>query len=118
MNVIAQQIDYATEELAMLNRILEARDEYRRLSNAVELTKPGVFRSVANEMACNALAHVIRLEREYRDMYAPIDEVINTPADVEPMPDCDETFPRRQPRRAADEIADDPRRWQGDRRTA
>ena len=71
MNAIAQQIDYATEELAMLNRVLEAREKYRQLYAAVATTKAGTFRSVAWEMACNQLAHVIRLEREYNDMFAP-----------------------------------------------
>ena len=73
MNTIAMQIDYATEELAMLNRLLEARAEYRRLDDARANTKPGTDRHIANIKACNQLAHVMRLEREYRDMFAPFD---------------------------------------------
>ena len=75
MNPIAAQLDYIADELRLTTRILEAREKYRQIEAAVSLAKPGTFRSVANEMACNQLAHVIRLEREYRDNFGPADEV-------------------------------------------
>ena len=70
-NVIAAQIDYCTEELAMTNRILEARAKYRALDDARANTKPGTNRAIANMKAIDALALVMRLEREYADMFAP-----------------------------------------------
>ena len=116
MNAIAQQIDYATDELRMLNRVLEARDEYRRLADSAAKSR-SKFGSVADDMAMQALYKLTRLERDYRDNYAPVEVIEDTP-DVEPMEwKTDETFPQRQPRMTADERADDPRRGQGDRRT-
>jgi len=111
MNTIAAQIDYATDELAALNRLLVARENHRRLADAVALTKPGVFRSVANEMAINALAHVLKLEREYKDTFGPAD-AFTPPVDAEPLPDCGERFPPRQ--RVGTMHPDDPRRGQAD----
>lgn len=75
MNTIAAQIDYATEELAMCNKILLARANYRRLQESVSYAKHGSDRSVANEKACHALAYVTRLERDYDNMFAPADHV-------------------------------------------
>lgn len=72
MNSIAMQIDYCTEELSLMNRILEARSKYRELDDARMNTKPGSNRAIANMNAIDALAHVMKLENEYRDVYAPL----------------------------------------------
>jgi hypothetical protein len=69
MNSIAMQIDYATEEMRALNRLLEARAEYRRLDDAREHSKPGTDRHIANMKAINALAYVLQLERQYNQTY-------------------------------------------------
>ena len=71
MNSIAMEIDYCTEELSMMNRILEARAKYRALDDARANTKPGSNRAIANMNAIDALAHVIKLENEYRDAFSP-----------------------------------------------
>jgi hypothetical protein len=71
MNSIAMQIDYATEEMQALNRLLEARAEYRRLDDARKHANPGTDRHIANMKAINALTHVMTLEKQYADHYAP-----------------------------------------------
>ena len=70
-NTIKMHIDYCTEELAMTNRILEARTKYRALDEARANSKRGSDRAIANMKAINALTHLRQLEREYEDMFAP-----------------------------------------------
>lgn len=110
MNSIAMQIDYMTDELAMLNRVLEARENYRRLSDAAAKSR-GKFGTVADQMAMDALYKLTRLEREYRDNFAPFEVIADTP-DVEPLPDCGETFPKRK--RVVRLHPDDPRKGQAE----
>jgi len=120
MNSIAMQIDYATEEMAMLNRLLLARANYRKLDDARAATKPGADRAIANMKAIDALALVMRLEREYDDMFAPEPPSEPSPeySDVAPLHDCGETKAEHVDRyikpklMTADERADDPRREQ------
>ena len=71
MNTIAMQIDYATQELKMHNDLMAARDECRNLDAARSETKPGSNRAIANMKYIDAIARVQRLQREYRDMFAP-----------------------------------------------
>lgn len=75
MNTIAMQIDYATQELKMHNDLMALRDECRRLEAERINTKAGSNRAIANEKYINAMARLIRLEREYEDMFAPAEGV-------------------------------------------
>lgn len=116
---IAAQLDYIADELNMTTRILESRENYRRLSEAAAKSR-SKFGTAADVMAMEALYKLTRLEREYRDNFAPF-EVIAADPDVEPLPDCGETkdeHPECYTRRrlmTADERADDPRRGQATR---
>lgn len=72
MNSIAKQIDYATQEFAALNRLLEARSKLRQLDDARINTVRGTSdRHIANLKYTDMLAHVMRLERDYEDMFGP-----------------------------------------------
>jgi len=115
MSTIAAHLQYISDELRMTTDILIARENCRKLEAAIADTKPGPYRHVANIKHANALATVLRLEKQYRDTFGP--------ADITPEYDraelkTDETFAPRIPRMTADERADDPRRGQGDRRYA
>lgn len=64
---VARAIDAASDELALLNKLLQAKDEYRRLDALVETKPAGSERHIANMNACNALAKVLRVQREIDD---------------------------------------------------
>lgn len=117
MNTIAMHLDHIADELRLANNIAEARQNYRILCDALAITGPGKFRQVAHGMAIEALFKLTRLEKEYRDNFAPFEEIAEYPENDEPYEwKTDETFePRQRVGMTADERADDPRRGQGRR---
>ena len=109
MNRIAEQLEYIADELRMTTDILEARQKCRELESAVGRTKPGTDRMIANMKYTSALATVLRLEKQYRETFAPADYV--EPSDTPMELKTDETFTPLY-RDDADERMEDPRRGQ------
>ncbi len=96
-NVIAMHIDYCTDVIRATNDVLDAR---------AALRKAQAEHNVRAEV--DAHVNVISAERILRDLYGD-DEEEQTP-DVEPLPDCGETFPRVNRHKGMH--PDDPRRGQ------
>lgn len=98
MNSIAQQIDYATDELAALNDLLEAQDRFN-----------AVYGGRDTQAIIDAAMKLKRAQLRHAELSAPADYV--PPADCEPLNDCGETFPRVKRQRMN---PDEPRRGQAD----
>lgn len=97
MNTIAQQIDYATEQLAALNDLLDAQDRFN-----------AVYGGNDTQAIIDAHMRLQRAKLKHAELSGPADYV--PPADCEPLNDCGETFPRAK--RATGMHPDDPRRGQ------
>lgn len=64
----ASQINNISYELNLATQLLDAKERYRTLCEAVKNTKPGADRSIANEKRCEALAIVIDLQNKLEMM--------------------------------------------------
>lgn len=56
------------EDISLQTRLFDAKERYRKLSEEVRATPKGPMRSVANEKRCEALAIVIDLENQLREI--------------------------------------------------
>ena len=97
MNTIAQQIDYATDELKALNDLMDARQQFN-----------AVYGGTDTQAIIDAAMKLKRAQVRHAELSAPADFVI--PSMLEPLNDCGETF--HKPRKSYAMHPDDPRRGQ------